>query len=112
MPEKDFAVSQTGIPSVGQQTKKPHYLITLDTPPSKKKSGKFFIATDKPVFEMSFIQVKGVFSDLDEEEISKSFYEIASNKSEIIDIMFPSHRILSIRNLVFNAMKPSTLVTK
>ena len=47
-----------------------------------------------------------------EEEILKKFSEILDNtpKENIVDIMFPSHRIVSIRSLVFNANKPSTLV--
>jgi hypothetical protein len=109
MPEKDFAVGFTGIPQVGAQTKKPCYLISLDVGPTKKKAGRWFISIDKPVFEMNFISVKGVFSDQDEDEIAKTCYELVSNKDEIVDIMFPAHRVLSIRNLVFNANKHSTL---
>lgn len=109
MPEKDFAVGFAGIPQVGAVTKKPCYLITLDVSSTKKKTGQFFVSIDKPVFEVYFIQVKGVFSNLDEEEITKTCYELVSNKDEIVDIMFPSHRVVSIRNLVFNANKHSTL---
>jgi hypothetical protein len=107
MSEKDFAVSVTGIPQVGQASKKPCYLITLE---STTKKGLRFVAMDKPQFEMNFIQVKGVYSDLSEDEISKRFSELVSNKDAIMDMMFPAHRVISIRSLVFNANKPSTLV--
>lgn len=112
MSEKDFAVGQAGLPQVGGQTRKPCYLIMLDVGTAKKKSGRFFVSIDKPVFEMSFISVKGVFSDLEEEEINKSYYDLISIKSDIVDMMFPNHRIVSIKNLVFNANKTSTLMTK
>ena len=112
MSEKDFSVGVTGAPSVGQISKKPRYLITLDDFKGKTKIVRHFIAIDKPDMLDHFVQVKGVYSELEEEEILKKFGEVLENtpKENIMDIMFPSHRIYSIRNLVFNANKPSTLV--
>lgn len=110
MGEKDYAVGQAGMPQVGQASKKPCYLVSLHDPSSKKKPTTYFIAIDRPHFEMQFIQVKGVFSDLSEDEISKRFNDEIANKDAIVDIMFPSHRIMSIKSLVFNANKPSTLI--
>jgi hypothetical protein len=112
MTEKDFAISVTAAPPVGHISKKPCYLITLEESSGKGKSIIRFIAIDKPAFETTFIQVKGVYSLLGEEEITKRFSEIIAStpKEEIVDMMFPSHRVHSIRSLVFNANKPSTLI--
>lgn len=112
MSEKDFTVGITGIPQVGQVSKKPCYLITLEDTAGKTKIVRYFIAIDKPDFETNFIRVKGIYSDLTEDEILKRFGEVVAGtpKEAIVDMMFPSHRIYSIRSLVFNANKPSTLI--
>jgi hypothetical protein len=112
MPEKDYGVSVTGIPQVGQISKKPCYLITLVDGTGKSSVATHFIAMDTPGFESHFIKVKGIYSDSTEEEITKKFSEIVSGvpRESIVDIMFPVHRVHSIRSLVFNAHKPSTLV--
>lgn len=112
MPEKDFGVSITGIPQVGQVSKKPCYLVALASLEGKTKASIHFIAIDKPDLQTNFILVKGIYSDLSEDEIAKRFSEVLAGtpKEAIVDMMFPSHRIHSIRSLVFNANKPSTLV--
>jgi hypothetical protein len=112
MPEKDFGVSVTGIPQVGQVSKKPRYLIILEDAAGKSKSVTHFIAIDKPDLLNGFIQVKGFYSDLNEDTIGKTFADVVENapKDSIVDIMFPWHRVHSIKSLVFNAHKPSTLV--
>lgn len=112
MPEKDFAVGSVGIPSVGHISKKPSYLVLLEETVGKTKGLKHFIAIDRPDPVNGFISVKGIYSDLSEDEISKSFAEILAStpKEQILDMMFPWHRVYSIRSLVFNANKPSTLV--
>lgn len=110
MTEKDFTIGVTGAPNVGQISKKPCYLVVLLG--GTKKGGNNFISLDKPELLTDFIQVKGFFSDSSEDEISKKFVEIVANtpKENIVDMMFPSHRVFSIKSLVFNANKPSTLV--
>lgn len=110
--EKDFAVSSVGIPSVGQVSKKPCYLIIIEDTAGKNKTHEHFIAFDKPDLLNGFIQVKGVFVDLSEEEISSRFVNVIGTtpKESILDMMFPWHKIHSVRSLVFNANKPSTLV--
>lgn len=112
MNEKDFAIGVAGMPAVGVLNKKPSYLISLDTVKGKSKLVTLFITTDMPNLLNAFVQAKGIYSDLEEEEISKRFHEILSSspKENFVDIMFPSHRILSIRSLVFNANKPSSFV--
>lgn len=112
MSEKDFAVSVTGLPAPGILSKKPCYLITLEGSKGKAKL-VYFITIDKPdLLPCNFVQVKGIYSELEEEEISKNFIEIITNspKEKIMDVMFPSHRIFTIRSLVFNANKPSSLI--
>lgn len=104
----DIAVGPTTILSSGAPTlKKPPYLITLEDGSGKTKSFQKFISLDKPESVNGFVQVKGIFSDKSEEEIIKSFSEILTNisKESILEMMFPIHRIYSIRNLIFNAVK-------
>lgn len=112
MPEKDFAVSSVGLPVVGQVSKKPCYLVTLTNPAGKKPV--HFISLDKPGLLDGFIEAKGFFLDLSEEELSKTYSEVVANTplEARVEMMFPHHRILSIRNLVYNAHKPATQISK
>lgn len=112
MPEKDFAVGAVGIPQVGYVSKKPIYLIKIEGSVGKNKGLAHFICIDKPDLLNGFIQVKGFYSDESEEDIAKNFGDLLSAvpKESILDIYFPWHKIHSIRSLVFNANKPSTLM--
>ena len=114
MSDKDFTVSTvSGFPTVATTSKKPIYLVTLDDPASNKKNSfQKFIAIDKPDSQNGFIMAKGVFTELSDDEIIKTFSEVltSSPKELILDMWFPWHRILSVRSLVFNANKLSTLV--
>jgi hypothetical protein len=127
--EKDFAIGavgsgQQGVPSgavyAGGQpagsviSKKPCYLVTLD---GVTKTGKTvvarFIAVDKPDFNnAAFAQVKGFYTDSSEEEIVVGFLDIIREtpKDQIMEVMFPTHKIHSIRSLVFSAEKPKSLI--
>lgn len=112
MPEKDFAVSSVGIPSVGQVSKKPCYLVSLTNPAGKKPVQ--FISLDKPGLVEGFIEAKGFFIDLSEDQLIKTYSEVVATTSleARVEMMFPHHRILSIRNLVYNAHKPATQIGK
>lgn len=91
--------------------KKPPFLITLDDGVTgKTRNFQRFISLDKPESINGFIQVKGIFCDKDEDEIIKGFADILTNTSKelILEMMFPLHRIHSIRSLVFNAVKVVT----
>ena len=91
--------------------KKPPFLITLDDGVSgKTRNFQRFISLDKPESINGFIQVKGIFSDKDEDEIIKTFSDILTNtpKELTLEMMFPLHRIYNIRSLVFNAVKSVT----
>lgn len=93
--------------------KKPPFLITLDDGiTGKTRNFQRFISLDKPESINGFVQVKGIFSDKDEEEIIKSFADILTSTSKelYLEMMFPIHRIHSIRSLVFNAVKSVTTV--
>lgn len=114
MSEKDFTVSTvSGFPAVASVNKKPIYLVTLDDPSSSKKASfQKFISIDKPDSQNGFIMAKGLFCDLPDEEIIKTFSDIltSSPKELILDMWFPWHRIISVRSLVFNANKLATLI--
>lgn len=112
MSERDFAVGSVGIPSVGTISKKPCYLVALTDATTKAKTLVNFLSIDKPESVNGFIQVKGIFTELPEESLVKKFAEVvsATPKEHILDMMFPVHRVHSIRSLVFNANKPSTLI--
>jgi hypothetical protein len=115
MAEKDFAISVTSAPNMGTISRKPSYLVTLeDSSSGKGTKHRRFITIDKPDMQNGFVLVKGTYSDLSEDEIAGSFIEILSStpKEELLDMMFPAQKVFSIRSLVFNANKPSTLVGK
>ena len=111
MSDKDFSVGTVGIPSVGQLSKKPCYLVQL-TNSTDKKSLEHFLSIDKPESLNGFIQVKGLFTSLSEDDLVKKFSELVAStpKEEILDLMLPIHRVHKIRSLVFNANKPSSLI--
>lgn len=108
MPEKDFAVGAVGIPSVGAATKKPCYLVVLS---STGKKMEHFLSIDKPDLLNGFVQAKGFYTDLSEDDLASRVVEVVSStpKEEYLDIILPWHRIQSIRNLSFNAVKPISI---
>lgn len=108
MPEKDFAVGAVGLPTMGAVHKKPCYLVVLST--SSKKTENF-VSLDKPESLNGFIQTKGFYSDLSEEDLVKGFAEVVAStpKENVLEMMFPWHRVQSIRSLVFNAVKPTSI---
>lgn len=109
MSEKDFAIGTVAAPGPGSAiSKKPCYLITLDSVQGKGKISRF-IAVDNPSHTApGCIQVKGIFSDEAEEDIVKGFADIlmTTPKEQQLEMMFPWQRVMSIRSLVFNAVKP------
>lgn len=104
--DKDYVVSSVGVPMViGAINKKPLYLVTLTS--EAKKPQEKFISIDRPDSQNGFIFAKGFFSDLDSEEIIKTFSDLLTKtpKELILDMWFPWHRVCSVRSLVFNANK-------
>ncbi len=95
------------LPSGAPVKRIPIYLITMERLQNKMQIIEKFISIDKPLSENGFIQVKGFFCEKSEEEIIKSFNDILTScpKELILEMMFPLHRIVSIRSLIFNAVK-------
>lgn len=93
--------------------RKPVYLITLDDGVSgKTRNFQRFISLDKPRAENGIIEVKGIFSSKEEDEIIKTFTDILTGTSKELhlEMIFPLQRVYSIRSLVFNAVKNITPV--
>ena|SRR5271157_3412267 len=88
--------------------RKPVYLVTLEDGVSGKvRNFQRFISLDKPRAENGIIEVKGIFSDKEEDEIIKTFQDILTTtpKELQLEMIFPLQRVHSIRSLVFNAVK-------
>jgi hypothetical protein len=111
MPEKDFAVGTVSIPTVGAVSRKPCYLVVLSASGKKTEN---FVSLDKPDLLNGFIQTKGFFTDLSEDDLVTRFAEVVAStpKETFLDMMFPWHRVQSIRSLVFNAVKPTTPINR
>jgi len=91
----DIAVNQTSIvlPSVISATKPPYLIDLVDG-----KSTKYFLTLEPPVIEENFVKVKGLFINNKED-----FINVLSDidKTQVVEILFPWHRILQIKNLSF-----------
>jgi hypothetical protein len=107
----DIAIGASNLLPVGPpKITKPPYLITLEKHNGKTLLVEKFLSLDKPQSENGFIQVKGFYLDKTEEEIAKNYTDILNElpKELTLEMMFPLHRIISVRNLVFNAVKNTT----
>ena len=97
----------TKVPTGGQLSTKPSYLIYIDDPDGTGKNRKIkrFITLDRPELLNGFIQVKGFFSELSDDEIINSYQQVltTTRKELILEVMFPWHKVHSIRSLVFKA---------
>lgn len=100
----DIALIPAGsnMPVAGALNKKPLFLVTL----TNGKLMQQFISIDRPLTEMNYIQTKGIFVQLPEEEIvSRSAELMNANKDSILEMIFPMHRVYSIRNINYIANK-------
>ena len=99
----DITIQVTGLPNAMIMAKKPSYMIILEEHSSKNKNIKKFITLDKPDLLQGFIQTKGFFSEINEEEIIKNFSEILTSvpKELILEVLIPWHKISYIRSLTF-----------
>jgi hypothetical protein len=111
MSERDYTVGTVALPQVGKMPSKPSYLVSLIDTTGKSKALINFIALDKPELQPGFILAKGFYSKQTEDEISANLADILSKtpKEHYLDLMLPTHRVYSIKSLVFNANKQSTL---
>lgn len=103
MPDVDISIGSVGVPTTVAVPKKPSYLIFLEDATPKNKRTKKFITLDKPEFVSGFVQVKGFFTDLPEDEVIKTFPEVLTSvaKDLILEVFIPWQRITYMRSLVF-----------
>jgi len=109
----DIAIGTANLPTGTPILKKPVYLIVLVDGSGKTATETNFIATDRPDLSYGFVSVRGIYCEADKEEIVKNFAELVNKapKDTVLEMVFPAHRIKSIRSLVFNAVKP-TMVSR
>ena len=106
MSENDVAIpSIHATPYGAPVATKPAYLIVLESMSGKVKSYEYFLTLDKPDFLANCVQAKGFFSDSSETDIISNFSQLLTSiKKELIcEMIFPWHKIHSIRNLIFRA---------
>jgi hypothetical protein len=104
----EISVPITAFTNNGTPLKRvPYNLITLERKQGQKQVIEHFISFDKPLSENGFIQAKGIYCDQLEEEIIKNYGDIIATtpKENVVEMMFPYHRIVSVRSLIFNAVK-------
>jgi hypothetical protein len=101
----DYAIeANMGLPTGAPKLQKPPYLVIL----ALGKGFEYFIADNRPETINSFVQVKGIFvNGKSETDIVASYADIIykAPKEEILEMMFPIHRVHSIRSLTYNAVK-------
>ncbi len=101
----DIAIGNSSLLSGGApKPSKPLYLIYLtETTVNKIKIIEKFISLDKPTLLQNFIEVKGMFCNLPEDEIIKNYKDIlqSASKDLILEVMIPCHKISYMRSLVF-----------
>jgi len=108
----DFAVSNVPYkPPAPATYKNPPHVIFLSqvegsTKSSASKNTKF-ICTGKIEFINGFVQCKGFYVDQAEDKIISDFDDLIStvDKEKIVEIYFPNHRIISIRSLIYKAVR-------
>ncbi len=101
MTEHDIAIGPVGIPNTAALAKKPPHLVSL----IDGKKIQLFFSLDKPESLNGFIQVKGFYVEGTEEEVSKNYLNImgSTSKDVYVEMYFPLHRVISIKNLMFKA---------
>jgi hypothetical protein len=98
----DIAIGPVGLPNVGGFIKKPPHLIEL----TEGKTKINFFSFDRPDFHNDYIQVRGcVISPSEVESLSKDLASFmnAIPKDSVVECLYPTHRVLSIKNLYFKA---------
>lgn len=92
----DIAVSQTNQTTQTVQAIKPSYLVELSEVGSKKNS--FFLTIESPTYESNYVKAKGLYIK-DQEKFTEELANL--DKSKVMEIIFPWHRVQQIRNLSF-----------
>lgn len=102
----DISINTTSIFQGSTVIQKPIYLLTLKTEDTKGKPTKeFFLALDKPDIETAYVSCKGFYVEGTEDVISVNFIDLVSktDKAKYSHIMFPWHRVSSIKNLGYKS---------
>ena len=101
----DISVNPVALINKPTQSNKPCYLLTYEDGAVAKNKVKRIITIDKPETNASYIHLKGVMTDLPEEEVISSYQEVLTSapRELIIEVMVPWHRVFSLRSLVFKA---------
>jgi hypothetical protein len=101
----DIAVNPVALINRPVQSNKPCYLLTYEDGAVAKNKIKRIITIDKPETNSSYVHLKGVMTELTEEEVISSYQEVLTTapKELIIELMVPWHRVFSLRSLVFKA---------
>jgi len=104
----DLAISNVSYkPSAPPVYKNTPYIVLLAPTEPKSKSNTKFITTGKLDIVPGFIQVRGFFVELEDQEINSNYNDIISSvdKEKIVEIYFPNHRVISIRSLIYKAVR-------
>jgi hypothetical protein len=101
----DISINPVALINKPVQFNKPSYLLTYEDGAVAKNKVKRIVTIDKPETNSSYVHLKGVMTELSEEEIISSYQEVLTSapKELIIEVMVPWHRVFSLRSLVFKA---------
>lgn len=101
MTDHDIAIGPVGVPNIAALAKKPPHLVSL----SDGKKNQLFLSLDKPESLNGFIQVKGFYVEGTETDVSRDYLTLMgeTKKDSIVEMYFPLHRVISIKNLMFKA---------
>ncbi len=82
----------------------PHLIKLIDRA-SKTPKELFFVSVSAVSKDPLVVTVKGVYTKDTEEKIAENPYEYVKqvNKEDIVEMQFPWHNIISIRNLIYKA---------
>src|SRR5579885_2350940 len=94
----------TKVPEGSVISTKPCHLVCMS---NGAKTKKMFIALERPVLDVSYIQTKGFFVEFSEEEVVENWMnivkELSVDKNNIMEMYFPWHSVSYIRNLVYKS---------
>jgi hypothetical protein len=100
----DIAITQAIMPTGVAASSKPNWLLSIEDKSGKTVKTRFFISLDRPdTSNNGFVAVKGIFSDLDEDDILKTFKDLltSAGKDLYCDLLIPHHKVSMMRSLVF-----------
>lgn len=109
MSDKDLAIAPTSnLPSIqSNMVRKVSYLIVLEKGKDSRLPEPHFISLDKLDINNHTVSARGVFTDKLVADIALQYNQILNetDKSQIVEVIFPLHKVSYMKNLVFNAKK-------